>query len=183
MKLKIFLALLPFGIILSSYVNRDITSESERMPKRVDAKFEGIYNPLKYVTYEFDTLQTQMKNTTISFCGDTIIINGNIKRLFSRRTVATKNIFRQNTAYQDEVYRYFGARKINLRDSVDYLLLEPVSEIPDGSSTFIYTRPGIIYERPYLLIPFHGNYMISYTVEIEPTKYNRLMPYRRNSKK
>lgn len=183
MKLKIFLALLPFGIILSSYVNHDITSESERMPKRVDAKFEGIYNPLKYVTYEFDTLQTQMKNTTISFCGDTIIINGNIKRLFSRRTVATKNIFRQNTAYQDEVYRYFGARNINLRDSVDYLLLEPVSEVPDGSSTFNYTRPGIIYERPYLLIPFHGNYMISYIVEIEPTEYNRLMPYRRNSKK
>lgn len=187
MKLKVFLVLLPLGIILGRYdhsvarqndgVSEEyaVTQGSKKIPQRVDAKFEGVYNPL-VITDQFDTLRTQMENTTVSFCGDTIIINEKAKGLFSRRRVATKNMFRQNTPYQQAVYKYFGARNINLRDSVDKLLIENLSENPNDLSLFVHTRPGIIYQRPYLLVPFHGNYMISYIVEIEPTEYNRLLP-------
>lgn len=187
MKLSVFLVLLPLGMILGKYdhsvarqnegVSEEyaVMPESKKVPERVDAQFEGVYNPL-VITYQFDTLRTQMENTTVSFCGDTIIINGKAKGLFSRRRVATKNMFRQNTPYQQAVYKYFGARNINLRDSVDKLLIENLSEDPNDDSFFMFTRPGIIYRKPYLLVPFHGNYMISYIVEIEPTEYNRLLP-------
>ena len=65
-----------------------------------------------------------------------------------------------------------GNRGINLRDSVDRFSLSSLSNWSKGT----YIEPGIIYERPYLLVSFNANYMASFIVDIEPTKNNRVMP-------
>lgn len=166
----------------TSYGEKEKVSENKMLSYHwVDAEREGIYdvfdNDFKYLE---DSLKNILFNTTVSFYGDTIIINKNQKVIFSRRTVATKNIFRQCEYYQKMVFKYFGKRAINVSDSIDYFLL---SDYSDNFSAFTYNYPGIIYERPYLLVPFNRNFIISFIVDIEPTKNNRVMPERRKKYK
>lgn len=145
--------------------------------KRIDAKLEGVYDIYDRDFQELaDSLKIELLNLTISFCGDTIIINGDQKALFTRYTVSTKNMFRQATGHQSKIFKYFGKRAVNVSDSIDYF---SISDFSDNWQRFVYTEPGIIYERPYLIVPFHFSYMVSFIVDIEPTKNNRVMPKRR----
>lgn len=145
-------------------------------PKLITAKFEGAYDVLENdFQYLEDSLKSELFNLTVAFCGDTIILNGNQKALVTRYTVGTKDMYSQCTPCQKAIFKYFGKRAINVSDSIDYLSLSERINVPD----FTYTLPGIVYERPYLIIPFHGLYMASFIVEIESTENNRIMPERR----
>lgn len=151
--------------------------EINKTHKRIDARLEGVYDIYDRDFQDLaDSLKIELLNLTVSFCGDTIIVNGDQKALFSRRTVSTKNIFRQATGYQAEIFKYFGKRAINVSDSIDYFT---ILDYFDNWQRFVFTSPCIIYERPYLIVPFHGIYMVSFIVDIEPTKNNRVMPKRR----
>lgn len=145
-------------------------------PKIISAEFEEVSDVLERNYQDLsDSLKNVLFNLTVSFCGDTIIINGNEKATFTRYTVATKDLYRQYSHCQRAIFKYFGKRTINVSDSIDYLSLSNYMNL-DG---FTYTFPGIIYERPYLIIPFEMNYMASFIVDIEPTENNCIMPERR----
>lgn len=165
--------------VLSQQDTIGCVMENERPllpPKIIYAELEGVYDILDNgFQYLEDSLKNILFNLTVSFCGDTIIINGNEKATFTRYTVATKDLYRQYSHCQRAILKYFEKRTINVSDSIDYLSLSNYMNL-DG---FTYTFPGIIYERPYLIIPFEMNYMASFIVDIEPTENNRIMPERR----
>lgn len=166
-------------------LNENLTSlKGVTTPRRFNAKFEGMYDLLYGGTFEGlpDSTVTHLRNLEVSFCGDTITING-IKGTYKRYTVATKNIFLQDELYQRFVYGYFGKKGINLKDSVDKLLVEYIYKSDWNEKRLsYYKRPGIIYERPYLLIPYRSNYCVSFIVDIESSEFNRLMPERRDQR-
>lgn len=107
MKIILILVLLFVTIVLGSCDNRsakqrqgqDVTnivnnrgtdsvdsakSESRAMHKRIDAKFEGVYDTFDEDFRDLeDSLKSILFNLTVSFCGDTIIINGNPKAIFT----------------------------------------------------------------------------------------------------
>lgn len=166
-------------------LNENLTSPKGVItPRRINAKFEGMYDLLYSGAFEdlTDSTVRHLRNLEVSFCGDTITING-IKNTYKRYTVATKNIFLQSGIYQRFVYDYFGKKGINLKDSVDKLLVEYIYK-SDWNEKLLsdYYMPGVIYERPYLLIPYRGRCCVSFIVDIEPSEFNRLMPERRDQR-